>query len=120
MQLVPPLRKNKGELPDNWTVYTIQSRNMTRVKDLDPRTKRLHYGNKDIVREGLMKIPATKHDLSDASKFCIDAWQTGGLLPAVCIYISMHGAFEELHHGRKGLLKSFDRTFIIAPAPPSS
>ncbi|KAK3829016.1 MAG: hypothetical protein J3Q66DRAFT_275631 [Benniella sp.] len=120
MQLPSLLQKKRGDPSDNWSVYHAQSRNMTRVKDLEQRTKRLHYGNKDIIQEGLMKLPETKHDLSDATKFCIDAWQTGGLLPAVCIYISMHGAFEEVHHGRQGVLKSFDRTFIIAPAPPNS
>lgn len=120
MQLVSPLQKKKGEPADNWSAYHSQSRNLTRVKDLDQRTRRLHYGSKDIIQHGLMKLPETKHDITEASKFCIDAWQTGGLLPAVCIYVSMHGAFEEVHHGRQGVPKSFDRTFIIAPAPPNS
>ncbi|KAI8602660.1 hypothetical protein EDD21DRAFT_371221 [Dissophora ornata] len=114
------LQKNRGEHADNWGAYIPMSRNLTRIKDLDQRTKRMYYGSNDIIHQGLMKLPETKHDLSDASKFCIDAWQTGQLLPAVCIYINIHGEFEEVHHGSQGVLKSFDRSFIVAPAPPNS
>ncbi|KAI1317102.1 nuclear mRNA export, poly(A)+RNA binding protein [Mortierella claussenii] len=115
-----PLQKMKGKAADNWSAYTSQSRNLSRVKDLGQRTARLYFGSRDIIQQGLLKLPDTKHDLSDASKVCVDAWQTGGLLPAVCIYIMVHGEVEEVRRGRDGLKKSFDRSFIIAPAPPNS
>ncbi|KAI7819597.1 hypothetical protein BC939DRAFT_459703 [Gamsiella multidivaricata] len=120
MTLLSPLQKSRGDSADNWAAYVPQSRNLTRIKELDQRTKRLLYGSKDIIEQGLKMLPETKHDISDASKFVIDAWQTGELLPAPCIYINMHGEFEEVHHGRQGVLKSFDRSFIIAAAPQES
>lgn len=67
-----------------------------------------------------MPLPETKHDLTDASKFSVDAWQTGSLLPAVCIYIMVHGEYEQAPVRGRGYTKSFDRSFIIAPAPPNS
>lgn len=67
-----------------------------------------------------MPLPGTKHDLTDASKFSVDAWQTGSLLPAVCIYIMVHGEYEQTPVRGRGYTKSFDRSFIIAPAPPNS
>ncbi|KAF9425368.1 nuclear mRNA export, poly(A)+RNA binding protein [Podila epigama] len=120
-QTISPAQKSKGKGGDNWSEYTADTRNLSRLKDLGERTKRLHVGNVAIVKDGLMSFPETKHDLSDASKFCIDAWQTGNLLPAVCIYIMVHGEYQQAaSRGRPGYTKSFDRSFIIAPAPPSS
>ncbi|KAG0335187.1 nuclear mRNA export, poly(A)+RNA binding protein [Podila humilis] len=118
---IPPVQKAKGMGGDNWAEYTNSARNLSRLKNLSDRTTRLQVGNKDIVREGLIPLPKTTHDLSDPSKFCIDAWQTGGLLPAVCIYIMVHGEFAQGRspNGRE-YTKSFDRSFIIAPAPPTS
>ncbi|ORZ07236.1 hypothetical protein BCR41DRAFT_373666 [Lobosporangium transversale] len=115
-----PLQKSKGKPTENWSAYIPQSRNLLRIRDLGQRTTRLYFGSQDIIQQGLMKLPDTKHDLADASKFCIDAWQTGGLLPAVCIYIMIHGELQEVRRNREVILKSFDRSFIIAPAPPNS
>ncbi|KAF9116825.1 nuclear mRNA export, poly(A)+RNA binding protein [Mortierella sp. AM989] len=116
-----PLQRGRGKSSDNWSAYLSQSRNLSRVKELGERTARLYFGSRDIIQQGIMKLPETRHDLRDASKFCIDAWQTGGLLPSVCIYIMMHGEFKEVHRGSQdGTSKSFDRSFIIAPAPAGS
>ncbi|KAG0055901.1 nuclear mRNA export, poly(A)+RNA binding protein [Gryganskiella cystojenkinii] len=100
---------------DTWGGYN-DSRNLSRIKDLKQRTNMLQVGNVAIVKEGLLQLPKTTHNLSDASKVRVDAWQTGGLLPAVCIYIMVHGEFQQAN----GKNKSFDRSFIIAPAPPNS
>ncbi|KAF9928260.1 nuclear mRNA export, poly(A)+RNA binding protein [Linnemannia zychae] len=106
---------------DRWEQYVDGSRSLSRVKELDERTKRIHVGNSAIVKQGLLPLPQTKHELNDASKICVDAWQTGGLLPAICIYIMMHGEFEEINPSvKRQVIKSFDRSFIIAPAPPNS
>ncbi|KAF9191411.1 nuclear mRNA export, poly(A)+RNA binding protein [Haplosporangium sp. Z 767] len=118
VSLISPLQKVQGKPGDSWSEYHKASRNMCRVKDLSALTERIHVGNTAIVKQGLMNLPKTKHDLSDASKISVDAWQTGGLLPTVCIYIMVHGEYEQL--GTKGLRKSFDRSFIIAPAPATS
>ncbi|KAF9574510.1 nuclear mRNA export, poly(A)+RNA binding protein [Mortierella alpina] len=116
-----PLQRSQGILSENWSEYLRQSRNLSRLSDLGARTTRLHVGSKDIVYQGLMQLPETRHDLSENSKVCVDAWETGGLLPTVCIYISVHGEFEEVRRGaQESARKSFDRTFIIAPAPPGS
>ncbi|KAF9151142.1 nuclear mRNA export, poly(A)+RNA binding protein [Linnemannia schmuckeri] len=113
------LQRLKGLRGDRWENYVDGSRSLSRVKELDERTKRIHVGNADIVKEGILKLPKTKHQLDDASKVCVDAWQTGGLLPAICIYIMVHGEYEE-PNGSRPVVKSFDRSFIIAPAPPNS
>ncbi|KAF9144412.1 nuclear mRNA export, poly(A)+RNA binding protein [Mortierella sp. GBA39] len=113
------LQRLKGLRGDRWDSYVDGSRSLSRVKELDERTKRIHVGNTDIVKEGILKLPKTKHQLNDASKVCVDAWQTGGLLPAICIYIMVHGEYEE-SYGSRSIVKSFDRSFIIAPAPPNS
>ncbi|KAG0277561.1 nuclear mRNA export, poly(A)+RNA binding protein [Linnemannia exigua] len=114
----------KGLKGDRWDNYVKGSRSLSRVKELDERTKRIHVGNTAIVNQGILTLPQTKHHLDDASKVCVDAWQTGGLLPAICIYIMVHGEFEEVnssqHASRRPIVKSFDRSFIIAPAPPNS
>ncbi|KAG9324433.1 hypothetical protein KVV02_004453 [Mortierella alpina] len=116
-----PLRRSQGMSSENWSEYLLQSRNLSRLSDLGARTTRLHVGSKDIVYQGLMQLPETRHDLSENSKVCVDAWETGGLLPTVCIYISVHGEFEEVRRGvQESVRKSFDRTFIIAPAPQGS
>ncbi|KAK3837420.1 MAG: hypothetical protein J3R72DRAFT_370980 [Linnemannia gamsii] len=116
------LQRLKGLRGDRWDHYVEGSRSLSRVKELDERTSRIHVGNTAIVKQGILTLPQTKHHLDDASKVCVDAWQTGGLLPAICIYIMVHGEFEEAKasHNRAPAVKSFDRSFIIAPAPPNS
>ncbi|KAF9550104.1 nuclear mRNA export, poly(A)+RNA binding protein [Mortierella hygrophila] len=113
------LQRLKGLRGDRWDRYVDGSRSLSRVKELDERIRRIHVGNTDIMKEGILKLPKTKHQLNDASKVCVDAWQTGGLLPAICIYIMVHGEYEE-SYGSRSVVKSFDRSFIIAPAPPNS
>ncbi|KAF9985274.1 nuclear mRNA export, poly(A)+RNA binding protein [Mortierella antarctica] len=113
-----PLQKSQSKRGDTWIEYK-GSRNMTRNKDLTSRTQKLHVGNNAIIQQGLLALPETAHNLSDASKVCVDAWQTGTLLPAICIYINVHGEYEQIKGATKGR-KSFDRSFIIAPAPPNS
>jgi len=112
-------QKAEGLRGDRWDKYVDGSRSLSRVKELDERTNRIHVGNADIIKQGILPLPKTKHHLHDASKICVDAWQTGGLLPAICIYIMVHGEFDE-PEAKRPVTKSFDRSFIIAPAPPNS
>ncbi|GJJ70518.1 nuclear RNA export factor [Entomortierella parvispora] len=110
------VQKGKGRPNDDSWVDYPQGRNLSRIKDLKQRTNTIHVGNDAIVKQGLLPLPKTTHNLSDASKVRVDAWQTGTLLPAICIYIMVHGEFTQSN----GKQKSFDRSFIIAPAPPTS
>ncbi|KAF8946396.1 nuclear mRNA export, poly(A)+RNA binding protein [Haplosporangium gracile] len=106
-----------------WSEYLSRSRNFETIKEPSSRDSRLFIGNQAIILEALMKLPNTIHDLSDDSKICVDAWQTGGLFPAeTCIFASVHGEYEEYRPGPgpNPARKSFDRTFILAPAPVDS
>ncbi|KAI6108192.1 hypothetical protein F5141DRAFT_1203576 [Pisolithus sp. B1] len=76
----------------------------------------LHVGSEAVVR-AITALPKTKHDISGSpDKFCIDAWPIGQG-DSMKLFISLHGQFnEEPSQG----IRSFDRTFVLAPAPPSS
>ncbi|KAG0046781.1 nuclear mRNA export, poly(A)+RNA binding protein [Gryganskiella cystojenkinii] len=141
---MPKRRDHTSRKSQDWDPYALKNRDLSETRDLIQRTATLHVGNEAIVRQGLLKLPSSAHDLSDASKICVDAWQTGSLLPTVCIYVMVHGEFEEPRapgamssssrgRGRGGrndgygsrngpstIRRSFDRTFIIAPAPPGT
>ncbi|KAF9086720.1 nuclear mRNA export, poly(A)+RNA binding protein [Mortierella sp. AD031] len=101
-----------------WLEYLPRSRNLLTTKDLSKRVSSLYVGN-DAITQTLLRFPETRHDMSNESKFCVDAWQTGGLLRDVCIYASVHGEYEEFRRGQfaNPVRKSFDRTFVLAPAP---
>ncbi|KAF9923548.1 nuclear mRNA export, poly(A)+RNA binding protein [Linnemannia zychae] len=106
-----------------WTEYTSRSRNLLTISDPSIREKTLFVGNQMIVQQSLLRLPMTAHDLSDDSKICVDAWQTGSLFPeGAYIFASVHGEFEEQRRGVLGssTRKSFDRTFVLAPAPADS
>jgi len=84
------------------------SRNLSRVGDVERMAKSLHIGRENILRS-ISSLPATQHDISGAPEtFCLDAWLTGSSL-----FVTVHGQFTEKPvHG----LRSFDRSFILAPA----
>lgn len=71
------------------------------------------------------KLPMTRHPIAEPGKFVFDAWQMEGLLappapgapPATAMFATVHGQFTELPING---VRSFDRTFILAPAPPGS
>ncbi|KAF7327415.1 hypothetical protein MKEN_00319300 [Mycena kentingensis (nom. inval.)] len=87
------------------------SRNLQRLSN-DKIAAALHVGGPDIV-QALIKLPLTKHDILGAPEnFCVDAFIAGsGLLVVV------HGQFLEAP--TQGV-RSFDRTFMLAPAPEGS
>lgn len=102
------------------------------------------------VISSIMALPKTEHPLSDPAKFVWDSWTMPNLLapPApgqegeTVIYAVVHGEFTEcehssLHQPRKVFIRadnnsvvaisvpskgirSFSRTFVLAPAPPNS
>ncbi|KAF5379779.1 hypothetical protein D9615_005706 [Tricholomella constricta] len=93
------------------------SRNLARINsDFDRALKSLHIGAEDAVK-ALVALPATKHDISGPpEKFCLDSFpvvhgQGMGLL------LTVHGQFTEIGTGG---IRSFDRSFILMPAPEGS
>lgn len=86
----------------------------------------MHAGPSAIVA-ALNRLPRTTHPLHDASKFVVDAWLVpnvdvqartdAGTCPDALLFISVHGEYAEAPS--QGV-RSFDRTFLVAPAVPGS
>ncbi|KAI5120208.1 hypothetical protein M0805_006314 [Coniferiporia weirii] len=83
---------------------------------LERELRSLHAGPAAIVA-AMSCLPKTRHDVSGAAdKFCIDAWPVGQGA-ATMLFLCLHGEFaEEPSQG----IRSFDRSFILAPAPAES
>ncbi|EPT05658.1 hypothetical protein FOMPIDRAFT_1034303 [Fomitopsis schrenkii] len=94
------------------------SRNLNRLAggNVDRLVKSLHVGNEDIIK-AMAELPTTKHDVAGSpEKFCIDAWPVQqGDSPQ--LFVTIHGQFEE---EPSQCIMSFDRSFILAPAPEGS
>jgi len=93
------------------------SRNLNRMGGgVDKMTKTLHIGSEAAVK-AMADLPTTKHDVAGApEKFCVDAWPVAQS-DQMQLFVTVHGQFEEEpSHG----VRSFDRSFILAPAPESS
>ncbi|KAJ7671531.1 hypothetical protein DFH06DRAFT_1177844 [Mycena polygramma] len=90
------------------------SRNLHRLSG-DRVIDALHIGGQDIV-QALVKLPLTKHDILGAPEnFCVDAFLAG-----VGLLVSVHGQFIEGVFPPSQGIRSFDRTFMLAPAPEGS
>ncbi|KAF9815618.1 hypothetical protein IEO21_04478 [Rhodonia placenta] len=93
------------------------SRNLNRMGGgIDKMTKTLHVGSEAAVK-AMADLPITKHDITGSpEKFCVDAWPVqAGDSPQ--LFVTIHGQFtEEPSLG----IRSFDRSFILAPAPEGS
>lgn len=110
----------------DWKHYLTSegSRNLMRVRQEAKRLVTLRVSPSTVV-SSIMALPKTEHPLSDPAKFVWDSWTMPNLLapPApgqegeTVIYAVVHGEFTEFPS--KGI-RSFSRTFILAPAPPNS
>ncbi|KAJ1899661.1 nuclear mRNA export, poly(A)+RNA binding protein [Kickxella alabastrina] len=104
----------------DFSAYIRISRNLTRVKSQHKRINALVVGRAAVIQT-IAQLPATQHPIQEPHRFSFDAWQTdvpnaGGQAQAVAIVV-VHGEFvEQQTHNRA----SFDRTFVLAPAPPGS
>ncbi|KAL4064487.1 hypothetical protein J3A83DRAFT_4360985 [Scleroderma citrinum] len=104
----------------DWAVWLGGgSRNLTRLggsDGMDKAVTSLHIGGEAVIR-AMTALPKTRHEISNSpEKFCIDAWPVGQG-DNMKLFISLHGQFnEEPSQG----IRSFDRTFVLAPAPPGS
>ncbi|KAG8213436.1 hypothetical protein J3R82DRAFT_11949 [Butyriboletus roseoflavus] len=104
----------------DWSVWlTGGSRNLNRLgggSGPDKAFHSLHLGSEAAIR-AMSALPKTKHEISGSpEKFCIDAWPVGQG-ENLKLFISLHGQFTE--DPSQGI-RSFDRAFILAPAPPGS
>jgi len=116
------------------------SRNLSRVGNVDKMAQSLHLGREN-VGQSILGLPKTKHDITGApSAFCLDGWLTGSTL-----FVTVHGQFTEGRNffplltlcrprglGTRGglqsvyptepvnALRSFDRSFVLAPAADDS
>ncbi|KIJ12778.1 hypothetical protein PAXINDRAFT_170982 [Paxillus involutus ATCC 200175] len=124
---IPARARTQGlhtQLPNQrkleWSVWLNGgSRNLNRLGGgggSDKAFKSLHLGSEAAMR-AMSALPKTKHEISDSpEKFCIDAWPVGQG-ENLKLFISLHGQFtEEPSQG----IRSFDRAFVLAPAPPGS
>ncbi|KAJ4480005.1 hypothetical protein J3R30DRAFT_3701151 [Lentinula aciculospora] len=93
------------------------SRNLTRLSHShEKQVQRLFIGGEAIANY-VSTLPTTKHDISGPpEKFCVDCFPVahGGLMG---LLVMVHGEFTELP--AEGL-RSFDRTFVLVPAPEGS
>ncbi|KAK7044087.1 nuclear mRNA export, poly(A)+RNA binding protein [Paramarasmius palmivorus] len=93
------------------------SRNLMRLANsTEKQEQRLLIGGPAIVNS-LQALPQTRHDLSGpADKFSVDCFPVAhaGIMGLLAI---VHGEFTELPS--EGL-RSFDRTFMLVPAPDGS
>ncbi|OMJ23938.1 mRNA export factor mex67 [Smittium culicis] len=105
----------------NISNYIKYSRNLTRIKNRGKRTETLITGNQKIC-EKIKELPASSHNLSDASKITFDCWSMvlkfNSAEPTNCIMLVVHGMFNEIDNPSN--VFSFDRTFILSEAPPTS
>lgn len=93
------------------------SRNLSRVAGaVDKMVQSLHVGREEVVK-AISSLPQTIHDVAAApEKFCVDAWPITQDEKTI-LFLSVHGQFIEAPAGG---IRSFDRSFVLAPASPGS
>jgi len=119
-----------------WTLWLgAGSRNLSRVAGLDKMLKSIHVGRENTL-SAMSSLPQTKHDIVGAAeKFCMDAWPVTHE-DRTTLFLSIHGQFVEgLSQQLKTLaywtlslvvtepvggVRSFDRSFVLVPAPEGS
>ncbi|GAA5834484.1 hypothetical protein JCM9279_004329 [Rhodotorula babjevae] len=109
----------------DWSSYLTQdgSRNLSRVRSPEKLVATLKTTPSAVVTS-IVSLPKTQHPLDKADKFVWDSWAMPLLPPAqpgvegeTVIFASVHGEFTEFPS--KGV-RSFDRSFILAPTPAGS
>lgn len=145
-QRVPPRAVKAGyihsnELPRqrdlNWHGYKNVVDHNIMALGTRPPTKGFPVGPNAIIAT-LAKLPKTSHPLTEASKFVVDSWilpnggaqANGGVRavvggataeanehPDAVLFINVHGEFAEAPSMG---VRSFSRTFIVAPSNPNS
>jgi len=93
------------------------SRNLSRVAGaVDKVLKSIHVGRESVL-SAMASLPKMKHDIVGAAeKFCIDSWPVTHE-ERTTLFLSIHGQLVEEPVGG---VRSFDRSFILVPAPDGS
>lgn len=129
---VPPRARSAGyvhKLPRqkdlSWRAYKDVSSHNIMTLGVRPASKGFPRGPGAILAT-ISKLPKTKHPLTDASKFVVDAWvidnatvgsNLGTSKPDALLFISVQGEYAELPSLG---VRSFSRCFVVAPVPPGS
>ena len=110
-----------------WDAVIKKSRNLIRVTQLPARLSRLYTGAQSIS-DAWATLPPSRHPdlLTEASKWCIECNAIPSLPDPVGqsvsgvggLIIIVHGEFDEVNISTNETIitRSFDRTFILAPA----
>ncbi|BFZ53222.1 nuclear mRNA export, poly(A)+RNA binding protein [Savitreella phatthalungensis] len=115
LNVTAPRKKTGGAFTgSSWQAYIGTSRNLTRITQIDARIARTNIGRRQII-QALKHLPATRHDLTDASLFCVDAFTFQTSAGAPLIQVNVHGEFSE-RVNKQETRRSFDRTFVLGPA----
>lgn len=137
---VPPRAVSAGFLhsPDmprqrdlNWNGYKQVFNHDIMSLGAKPAWKGFPIGPNPIMAT-LAKLPKTTHPLTDPHKFVVDSWilpnntvlasvgtsgNTGPEKPEALLFINVKGEFAEAPSMG---VRSFDRTFVVAPSNPAS
>ena len=108
---------NSTDPKSNFQKWFRSDRNLKSAIRADIRVKNLHIGAENIVT-CLTRFPRTEHPITEpATKklFIFDTFMYGEGAD-MNMYIHVHGEFKEEKH----LKRSFDRLFVLGPAPPES
>jgi len=113
---------NQGKL--RWAPYFDTSRNLRAAgansiaSVEDEVNAALHVGPEKIINM-ISTLPSTSHPLTEPGRFIVDAMQQPNVLSdgSPTLLVTVHG--ELLEEPGKGK-RSFDRTWILAPAPAGS
>lgn len=118
----------------HWNAYKGVSNHNLMSLGNKPGSKGCPVGGPTILTT-FKRLPVTRHPLTDASKFVVDSWilpnaAVGAAVgskqgtqaeqyetPDAVLFINVKGEFAE---GPSFGVRSFERTFIVAPAAPNS
>ncbi|KAG9012465.1 nuclear mRNA export, poly(A)+RNA binding protein [Tulasnella sp. JGI-2019a] len=109
----------------SWTSWQTNSRNLKRVMNVNRAAVMLKSSSDKIIK-AIEALPKTKHEIAGdyAANFLVDAWAVDGILSVelsppigTALFATVHGQFTELPSNG---VRSFDRTFILAPSTEGS
>ena len=105
-------------IPKFDNAWLAHSRNLQRGVSNQEQNKYLSQNRPQII-QSFQIIPLLQHNLSDdPSKLLVDAlWADIGIPDTRGIIVTCHGTLTEQ---KSKIIRSFDRTFIIAPLTPAS
>ncbi|KAG8912510.1 nuclear mRNA export, poly(A)+RNA binding protein [Tulasnella sp. 417] len=102
----------------NWEAWKPLSRNLTRMRNTGESAAHRLFTSPEEIIKALERVPQTKHDIANGGNtFLAESWIVSSVLSLDTLLVTVHGQFTELPAQGQ---RSFDRTFILAPAGPDS